>query len=99
MKRISVRELRQAEGAVLDAASRGDRYAITRHGRIAAALVSPGDLERLEGMSEERETERETTGDGDDVEALVLNALALADGDAAIARRILAEALVKLADK
>lgn len=57
----------------------------------------------LRAMSEtqaEYTAQRETAdGDTDDVEALALNALALADGDEERARRLLAEALLRLAHK
>lgn len=49
---VSIDVMRDKLGTyVNDAAVKGERYVVTRHGLPAAALVSIADLEKLEGAA------------------------------------------------
>jgi prevent-host-death family protein len=52
---VTADEARDTLGAILDRAGfQGERLTITRHGRQLAALVSIGDLEKLESLDDEQ---------------------------------------------
>jgi antitoxin (DNA-binding transcriptional repressor) of toxin-antitoxin stability system len=54
MRTITPLDLRRSLGAILDAASAGERFIIERDHRPMAALVSVEDGRRLEGDPDER---------------------------------------------
>jgi prevent-host-death family protein len=53
MTNLTTSEARQDFSQVIRRARRGERIALTRHGRVVAAVVSPEDLEFLK-MVEDR---------------------------------------------
>ena len=95
MQEITVRGLQRDTGTFTRGLRRGERYLITDRGEPLAVCVPSREWDQ---MSEEREpyTTGETNGDDDDVQALVLNALALADGDAEAAEVKLLQAVLRM---
>ena len=96
MLMMTVRELQQQIGFFTRGARRGERIQVTDRGEPLVMCVPWREWEQMSEERAEYQAKQETTDDDGDVEALALNALALADGDADAAEVKLLQAALRL---